>query len=344
MDRVRWRKIIEGEVRTLTTWQRGPARHIMATDSTADLIECLANGIDPNLRITTAELLGRHCGLFDKDERLALLNELAKYRNDLTTNEIGYHDWQCDDDAPAVAMGQVASRSIGIIEKYNVDSELLSSLPPGFSFDDVADCQRAGRVGCIYDAGQWAAHSFCVVSQNVGILHSVLPTDIEKAGKPGFHEDHAEFIVAASGVVLLEFTDSLDADAKVMSRTLSPGEYQLLPKRYPHRISAQIIRTQFESGRLDPAPTGGSFLAVKCGELKGKSREEDMTQWGDRRHPLIDRWLEDVGFLNTLSEADRDTLCLPPKSRGTGVLVGVPARAEPVNRGHHTQVVPRRPK
>jgi hypothetical protein len=192
------------------------------------------------------------------------------------------------------------------------------------SFKTLADDQRKQRIGCTYPAGSRVDSNFGTASQNVGLLHSALCTDLPKAIAPAFHADHDELMVCTDGQVVIEYSVSLAKSATVEQTILNAGDYFLIKRNWPHRIAAAILRSTVnptlpELKKELVEKMCASFLAVKMGSLTGKSGYETMSNWSQSgfNHPLVERFKEDEAYLGELKKNARlwAQLCMPEEEK-----------------------------
>ena len=178
----------------------------------------------------------------------------------------------------------------------------------GISFESLAERQREAAIGCVYLAGSRVDNKFCLGSTNVGLLHSSLPTDYAKCIMPAFHGDHEELIVCTDGQVVIEYSRSLAASATVEIATINPGEFFIVQRGWPHRLSLAPLRIVVEDpAGLKQGKANAGYLVLKMGTLSGKSPYEDMTKWKDNlSHPMIAHWQQDDAFLNKLRKERHD--------------------------------------
>lgn len=176
------------------------------------------------------------------------------------------------------------------------------------SLETLGDKQRAAALGCVYLAGSRVDNKFCLGSKNVGILHSSLPTDYAKAITPAFHGDHEELMLCTGGQVVIEYSQLLSSDAPVEIITINPGDYFIVKRGWPHRLSLAPLRVAVDDpASIKQAKANASYLVVKMGTLSGKSAYEDMTKWkGKFTHPIITNWEEDDAFLTQLRKERHD--------------------------------------
>lgn len=176
------------------------------------------------------------------------------------------------------------------------------------SFETLGDRQREAALGCLYLAGSRVDNKYCLGSKNVGILHSSLPTDYVKAITPAFHGDHEELMLCTGGQIVIEYSISLSASAPVEIVTINSGEYFIVKRGWPHRLSLAPLRLVVDDfASIQQAKANASYLVVKMGTLSGKSPYEDMTKWeGKLAHTIITNWEQDDAFLTQLREEHHD--------------------------------------
>ena len=203
-------------------------------------------------------------------------------------------------------------------------------------FETLADAQRKMGIGCVYIAGSRIDNKYCVGSNCVGILHSALPTDYDKAAIPSFHESHDELIVCTSGDLIVEWSEARSVESllecarredalaekeketSVVRAHFGPGDHQLIRRGWPHRIVVDTAALSLDGDAPDAKDNKrpwASFLAVKMGQLGAKGQHEDMAKWSEMglQHPLIEQWKQDKAFLKHLRVHDdvRARFCLP---------------------------------
>ena len=180
------------------------------------------------------------------------------------------------------------------------------------SLETLTDQQLERRIGCVYLSGSRIDNAQCLGSRNVGLLHAAYPTDYPKAISPAYHTDHDELITGTCGIVLIEYATSLEPDAEVRETRLSPGDWLLLHRGWPHRVSLAPLRELTRPVTEEALPrVRASYLALKMGRLTGKNALENMSSWSDRKHPLIENWKSDLAFLKSLDEQEKMRLRIP---------------------------------
>lgn len=166
------------------------------------------------------------------------------------------------------------------------------------SMTALADVQRKLRHGVIYFMGSRVDHRFGLQSDHAGMLHSTLPTDYFKAIKPAFHGCHEEIIVCLEHEIKIEYC--LPETQKVKEKVLKEGEYFIIKRGWPHRISLapllDILGNPESINEKDKRSLNASFIGMKIGVLGEKATNEDMTKWKEK-HPLIDNWKKDRDYL-----------------------------------------------
>ena len=94
--------------------------------------------------------------------------------------------------------------------------------------------------------------------------------------------------------------------AELLQQRLAPGDWLLLHRGWPHRVSLAPLRelprpvTEESLSRVR-----AGYFALKMGQLTGKNALENMSGWTDRKHPLIENWKGDVAFLQGLSAQEK---------------------------------------
>lgn len=96
-------------------WQGGAARSLLACGSLADLRDRVTDA-DPNIRILAVRALAAQAVEADDDQKAAAVATILPLIHDGATNEVGYADFDCDDDEPAVRVGDVALAALEALE------------------------------------------------------------------------------------------------------------------------------------------------------------------------------------------------------------------------------------
>ena len=196
-----------------------------------------------------------------------------------------------------------------------IEDGFNSNASPTESFRTLGDEQRRGRIGCVYLSGTRIDNKFCFASESIGVLHSALYTDLPKAIVPAFHADHDEIIAVTHGQVAIEYSTSLAESSGIEQIVLNPGDYFIVRRNWPHRISATLLRSAINPASPEIEPDlaerlSAGFFAFKIGRLSGKSDHENMLNWekSGSSHPLLQKYQEDNAYLAQLNSQVRDQL------------------------------------
>jgi hypothetical protein len=121
-------------------------------------------------------------------------------------------------------------------ESHAAQSALVSSAlaDPDHSLEALLRLMAANGRPAIYLLGSRLDNDFCLGSDELGALLSVLPADGDKAGVPGYHPGSTEIYTTFRGQLTMA---CLDADRRaVQDRISTQSEIVVLPPGQCHRV------------------------------------------------------------------------------------------------------------
>ncbi|NUM46840.1 MAG: GNAT family N-acetyltransferase [Anaerolineales bacterium] len=110
----------------------------------------------------------------------------------------------------------------------------------------LAQMRQTGQ-SAVYLSGTRLDHDYGFVSEDLGILLSVLPEDAPKADEPGYHPGSAETYFPFQGRLILEFLQDGAVVEKELtaydSHTLLPGQCHRIRPSVPPQAASLIVKT-----------------------------------------------------------------------------------------------------
>lgn len=123
---------------------------------------------------------------------------------------------------------------------YHHQTNLVrQTLRKGKALETLLTLMRNDKEASLYMCGSYAAHYYCLVSDDLGFLLSVLPEDSSKAATPGYHPGSAEIYVIINGSLVLQTLEN----GSLRNECLTQFDVKLISPGKCHRVC-------YEAGRV----------------------------------------------------------------------------------------------
>ncbi len=149
-------------------------------------------------------------------------------------------------------------------------NEILDKAFKEDSFDTLTAEMRKSGKSCIYLMGARVDHKWFLKSKDVALGISVLPEDINKSIKPGYHYSK-EVIVVTEGSIVIEYLVEKNSKPEIITETLEQSCIKEVMENQCHRIySNPIQKSTFVFLKTKPHATKG---VIRCGNCKKKYKD-----------------------------------------------------------------------
>lgn len=143
-------------------------------------------------------------------------------------------------------------------------NEILDKAFKEDSFDTLTAEMRKSGNSCIYLMGARVDHKWFLKSKNVALGISVLPEDMNKSIKPGYHHGK-EVIVVTEGSIVIEYLVEENSKPKLITESLEELGIKEVIENQCHRIySHPNQKATFVFLKTAPHSTKGVIRCSSC--------------------------------------------------------------------------------